>query len=112
MLTTWVDFLACNLAAPQEDLTSAYAASAMCQPQNLSPFSFHCRFSTSEFMGVWGINNRHFQLGLQCVCSLQRTGLGSSGVQALLHGLLLIFKQSVVRHPHLVSDCSSKLVWP
>lgn len=63
MLTTWTDFLACILATPQEDLTSAYAASAMCQPQNLSPFSFHCRFSAFESVGVCGINNVCFQLG-------------------------------------------------
>lgn len=50
----------------------------------------------------------HFQLGLWHVFSLQRNGLGSSEVEALLRGLLLIFEQSAARHPHLVSDHSSK----
>lgn len=49
-----------------------------------------------------------FQLGLWHVSSLQRNGLCSSEVQALLRGLLLTFEQLAARHPHLVSDHSSK----
>lgn len=67
------------MPAPQEDVTGT--APATCQPQNLSPWCSHCRFSAWESVGVGGVNKECFQL-LCGTAALQRKGLGSPGVRA------------------------------